>query len=351
MTSKFMRSRRKLLGIVILCTVLIAGLTGWLQTRQVAEAALINPHPGLMGWWRFDEGIGSVAGDSSGNGNNGTIYGATWVSGRYGQALNFDGLTNYVQMGYSGSLAITNAITILAWINPTTLVGTQTIYAKGFSDGSKLGIVFEVVDNFIWFLLSHEATWTYVTSAGVLSSGWNRVAAVWDGSTMRIYINGVADINTASFTQAIESSANDLHRVGRTPWGSGAFNGAIDEVSIYNRALSAAEIQVDFQKNPDFSSMVLAKVAKGTTQVITTFSWQGIGSINFTMISPSQNYTEDIMPVYQKTVYSMSGGTSNILNVKRLSISINALSSDQNWYVALTFDNVDAYQVTVEVQK
>ena len=68
--------------------------------------------------------------------------------------------------------------------------------------------------------------------------------------------------------------------------------------------------------------------ACGTTQVITMLSWQGTGSINVTVISPSQNYTEDMMSEYQKTVYSTSGGTSSMLNIKRLSVSVNALSSD-----------------------
>jgi len=76
-----------------------------------------------------------------------------------------------------------------------------------------------------------------------------------------------------------------------------------------------------------------------------------VGSINVTIESPLKNYTEDMVPVYQKTVYSTSGGTSGMLNIKRLSVSVNALSSDQSWYVMLTFDNVDAYQITVEAQK
>jgi hypothetical protein len=58
-----------------------------------------------------------------------------------------------------------------------------------------------------------------------------------------------------------------------------------------------------------------------------------------------------MMPEYQKTVYSMSGGTSSMLNIKRLSVSVNAPSPDQDWYVMLTYGAVDAYQITVEVQK
>ena len=89
----------------------------------------------------------------------------------------------------------------------------------------------------------------------------------------------------------------------------------------------------------------------GTTQVITTLSWQGTASINATIISPSQTYTESTQPVYQKTTYSTSDGTSNMLNIKRLSVSIDALPSDQNWNITLTFDNPVPYQITVEVQK
>jgi hypothetical protein len=58
-----------------------------------------------------------------------------------------------------------------------------------------------------------------------------------------------------------------------------------------------------------------------------------------------------LVPVYQKTVYSTSGGTSGMLNIKRLSVSVTALSSDENWYVMLEFDDVEDYRMTVEVQK
>ena len=76
-----------------------------------------------------------------------------------------------------------------------------------------------------------------------------------------------------------------------------------------------------------------------------------VGSINVTIESPLKNYTEDMVPVYQKTVYSTSGGTSSMLNIKRLSISVSALSSDENWYVTLKFDRVEDYRVTVEIQR
>jgi FMN-dependent NADH-azoreductase len=74
-------------------------------------------------------------------------------------------------------------------------------------------------------------------------------------------------------------------------------------------------------------------------------------SINVTIESPLKNYTEDTVSVYQKTVYSTSDGTASMLNIKRLSISVSALSSDENWYAMLKFDDVEDYRITVEVQK
>ena len=80
-----------------------------------------------------------------------------------------------------------------------------------------------------------------------------------------------------------------------------------------------------------------------------TLSWQGDRSINITIESPSEIYTEDMVPVYQKTVYSTSGGISDMLNVKRLAVSVTALSSDEDWYVMLEFDEVEDYRITVEI--
>jgi hypothetical protein len=167
---------------------------------------------------------------------------------------------------------------------------------------------------------------------------------------MKIYVNGILE-NEIAQSGNIASTTQPL-TIGRDlTYGLWLMNGVIDEVRVYNRALSAPEVQTEFQ-NPDFSSRFLAKVPKGTTQVITTLSWQGIGAINVTIQSPSENYTEAIVPVYQKTVYSASGGTSGMLNIKRLSVSLTAaLSTDENWYVVLEFDDVEDYKLTVEVQK
>lgn len=79
--NRTVRTRKNFMIVVAVCAVLAVSLVLELQMNRVTEAAVIDPHPGLVGWWRFDEGTGSVvAGDSSGNGNNGTVYGVVVVA-------------------------------------------------------------------------------------------------------------------------------------------------------------------------------------------------------------------------------------------------------------------------------
>ena len=331
---------RLFLASVVMFAVVTTGLTVWWQTRQTVQAAVLNPHPGLVSWWRFDEGSGTAAGDSSGYGNSGKIYGATWVTGKYGGALSFDGTTNYVDCGNNPVLNL-SIVTYMAWVKTST---TGIILTRA---------------NYDYFAIAPDGRVQARNYAGSVFSD----SPVADGAWHHVAVTINLPTNTAIFyVDGLPNGARDISSWGGTwnyvkTWVGNRwdypipFNGALDEVRIYNKALSANEIQESFQKGPDFSSRLLAKTPKGTTQFITTVSWQGIGSINVTIQSPSQNYTEDLVPVYQKTVYSTSGGTSSMLNIKRLSVSFTALSSDENWYVALDFSNVEDYRITVEVQK
>jgi hypothetical protein len=157
---------------------------------------------------------------------------------------------------------------------------------------------------------------------------WQHVALVRNGNDFVLYNNGGSGITV---TKTVGDISHDFNfRIGRTASGNYPLNAIVDEVRAYNRALSAAEVQENFQEGPDFSSMLLAKVPKGTTQIISIVSWQGTGSMNITVESPSESYTEDTVPVYQKASYSTSDGIMSMLNVKRLSISVSALSSDEN---------------------
>ena len=162
------------------------------------------------------------------------------------------------------------------------------------------------------------------------------------------YVNGVASLSY-SYSVAPTQVQRRAHRRGRRCIQS--FERDIDQVQIYNRALSPTEIQSGYQQSPDFSPYLLANIPAGTTQVITTLSWQGTGNITVTITTPSQTYTESQMSIYQKTTYSTTGGGPlSMLNIKRLSISVTALPSAQSWNITLTCAAVSAYQISVETQ-
>ena len=92
--------------------------------------------PTLVGWWWFDEGGGTTAADSSGNKNNGALMnGAPWGTGKFGKAVQLDGVDDYVQIPHSTTLCVSNEVTVMAWINTPRLeypgAGYQGIVSKG----------------------------------------------------------------------------------------------------------------------------------------------------------------------------------------------------------------------------
>jgi hypothetical protein len=351
--NRTVRTKKNFMIIVAVCAVLAVPLGLEWQMNQNAQAAVLEPyHEGLVGWWRFDEGAGSVAADSSGNGNSGTIYGTTWVDGKYGKALSFAASSsNRLDVAPSSSLTITGDVTVEMWIMRT---GTDTGYGQLGSKVSNAGQIawglHEVMGSYTPYMIVriNNVEYSVVSPNALPLNVWEHVVGVRQGTSLELWENGFLIASTT-----IPSGAMNANNAGhfRINLDAGSISAARDEVRIYNRALSAAEIQTDFQTSPGFASQLTAKIPKGTTQVIATLSWQGAGGINATITSPSQSYTEDMIPVYQKTTYSTTGANPSMLNVKRLSISVTALSADQSWTIALTFDSVSAYQITVEVQK
>jgi hypothetical protein len=343
-------TKRKAAIALALCVIIAVSSVMFLQNNQTTQAAIINPHPGLVGWWPLDEGIGTVAGDISGNGNTGTIYGATSVSGKFGSALSFNGVNNFVNVPDSDTLnfGTTTNFTITCWLNVAQSGVYQYFLAKDYGSPGSWELFIDSTN--VLRFGSSDGGASLVGTTNVADANWHFVSVVCTrNGQAQLYVDGKTDGFPRNMVGGSVSSNAPL-RMGSNGGGNGWFKGLIDEVRIYSRALTPAEIQTEFQ-NPSFSSYLLAKVPLGTTQVIVTLSWQGVGSINTTIVSPVQNYTEAALPVYQKTTYSTTDGAPTMLNIKRLSVAISALPSDQNWFIALTLDSVNTYQISVEVQK
>jgi hypothetical protein len=210
------------------------------------------PTSGLVGYWNLNAGSGTSASDSAGS-NTGTLTnGATWTTGQVGNAVNMDGVNDYIalpNMDVSGS-----GITIAAWIrsssfntnidqrfiskaSDTTEDGHYWMLGQTDSGGSKLR----------FRLKTGSVTTTLIASSGNLPlNTWYHAAATYNGSTMRLYLNG-AEIGSVSKTGTVATSASVPVSIGRSPEGSSYMHGAIDEVRIYNRGLSASEITDVYQ--------------------------------------------------------------------------------------------------------
>jgi outer membrane protein assembly factor BamB len=230
-------------------TALAAGTTTITASNgSVNGTATVIVTSDLVGEWRFD----GNANDSSGNGNNGTINGATFVHGISGQALSFDGVDDYVNISNSATLMITDSITIEAWVNPRELgVWDRVVFKCASDDLLTCAYVFGLSSHGgVYFGMFNGHSQTYIDgSKQIPTDEWTHMTGTWDGTTMRIYINGVEQAETLPFVGPINSANSQLKLgLGFYSGDSYAFNGTIDEVRIYNRALSADEIKRQYDE-------------------------------------------------------------------------------------------------------
>jgi len=218
-----------------------------------SEVLADNP----LGYWELDETSGTTALDSSGNGNNGTYVGGITqgTSGAFSgsSAVLFDGSTGYVDLGgiWSGA----NELTIETWVNVSSSTG-----------GFQAVVSSLALSQFAHLQLSDIGNITTYTDTGTLNfnnisqnpvDDWRHIALVAESGNSKIYIDGIeVSSNTATFASV--NSASSI-RIGSGYAGGRFFNGLIDDVAIYDHALSSADINRHFAASsiPEPSSIVL----------------------------------------------------------------------------------------------
>ncbi len=278
-------------------------LSGYSNTAGATTNAALS---GLVAAYGFGEGVGTTVSDASGNGNGGALVGATWTTqGKYGNALVFNGTSGRVDVPDAPSLDLTTGMTLAAWVNPTV---AQT----GWRD-----VIFKAVDMYYLEASSDIAnvpgaggtfapTPLYAT-AQLLANTWTHLAVTYDGAMLRLYVNGI-QVSSRAQTGAIRTSTGPLTIGGDATFGQ-YFQGRIDEVRVYNRALTAAQIQTDMNTPivvgpPDLTAPTdpsgLTATAAGSSQI--NLSWtastdtvgvtgylvercQGAGCSSFTQIA------------------------------------------------------------------
>ena len=199
------------------------------------------PDANLVAYYMMEENGGSVLVDSSVYDNNAIISGSPgWVAGIEGLALDLDGINDYAVVTDDASLDITGSITLATWMKPEK-VGTQRLIRKvGTGSGYSL---FLSANEFASIRFNGNNSYRVDTAAFYPADGteWMHIAATYDGTTIRTYINGTPD-NTLATPFTIVAN-NDSLGIGAGADGSSKLQGHLDEARIYNRALDANEIE------------------------------------------------------------------------------------------------------------
>ncbi|MBL8856116.1 MAG: SBBP repeat-containing protein, partial [Planctomycetaceae bacterium] len=175
------------------------------------------------------------ANDFDGTNEGSLINGATFSSGVTGQGFFLDGVNDYIQIPDASALDFTTAMTLGTWINPTT-VSNARIFDK-ITSGGVDGYLLDIVGGKLRLQLGG----TSVTGATTINAGeWIHVAGVYDGTSIKVYVNGALD-TSANYSGGVPVNALNM-RLGADSNGTSLFSGRIDEAVAYNRALSVSEI-------------------------------------------------------------------------------------------------------------
>jgi len=241
----------------------------------LASLAQADLKDGLVVYLPFDDGSGTTAKDLSGNKHDGQITKAKWVDGKFGKALEFNGTDSFVEIEYAEDLNITEGITLGAWVIanlPFTTVFKGIINAKKSNYGpyllqSATGSVGELG---IYF----GGTWTYVQTKSVLvADEFHHLVATYDQKDgMKIYFDGELSGTNAGTKGPIDENTDEGVVVGHNygladRW----WDGVIDEVVIYNRALSKDEVALLYTTPP------VDAAVESVGKLVTT--WGGIKGI------------------------------------------------------------------------
>lgn len=212
--------------------VLTDYITNWKEQVSQASLSLNQSSSGLIGWWKFDELSGTTAADSSGNNNNATVSGAAWTTnGKINGALSFNSTSDRAQL--SSDIIGTGPVTVCAWFN---------------SNSARYGAA--LMSNYRFTISVYTYNRIGVTSDGINSplspvntivpGTWQHICATRDASGFsNTYINGALVSSGGTGTP----SAGNALTIGNHPWLSWGWDGLLDDVRVYNRILSLAEVQ------------------------------------------------------------------------------------------------------------
>ncbi len=234
----------------------ISGLYGNYSNRYNKQLVVADPGQGLVGYWNFNEGERCVVNDNSGNNNHGTLepecdaLSPSWSEDRYGKqsrSLGFDGVNDFINVADNSSLQIENEISVSAWVKlPDPLPDNSGVIlykrAAGTGDYS-FALLFNKDDNGYGWAVSPGSpeNLDYIRSTSTAIAGeWQYITATFDGTDRKIYVDN-SRIDDVVVSAMANGGDSNLY-IGQGATGGSKYKGTIDDVRIYNHALSESEI-------------------------------------------------------------------------------------------------------------
>ncbi|WOO39428.1 LamG-like jellyroll fold domain-containing protein [Rubellicoccus peritrichatus] len=221
-----------------------------------------------IGWWKLDEGSGNIAADSTTPANNGTLGGFSgdpWVPGQFESALSFSDSSDFVTIPDSEELDGMTQVTFACWVNPAA------------SDDNWRGIIgknvnHNVAESYAIYVGPSNRIWAKIDSGLPASNGslpaneWTHVVVTFDGSKdafsrMQIYLNGQLDSEHYVSLNQVPITSSPLYLGSLQGTGVNGHNGLLDDVRIYNRALSDAEIALFVESPPNYGPEIQLSVS------------------------------------------------------------------------------------------
>ncbi len=226
------------------------------KTGSITVSAASATTSGLVAAYNFEEASNATVADASGKGNHGTIacnkavnsscsVAARTTSGKFGRALAFDGVDDWVTVNDSMVLDLTKGMTLEAWVYPTaTMSSWRNVLLKEQTGGLAYGLYANSDSSQpVASINIGGGDKNLAGGSALAANSWVHLAATYDGVTERLYVNG-NQVASKAQTGNMTVSGGALRIGGNSVWGE-YFKGFIDEIRVYNRALTATEIKTD----------------------------------------------------------------------------------------------------------
>jgi hypothetical protein len=202
---------------------------------------------GPVAAYGFNEASGTTAADASGNSLTATITGATHTTaGKSGRALSFNGTSNLVTVADNAKLDLTRGMTLEAWVRPSNATGSRSVIFKEQSSGPVYGMYANTSTNRPAGYVSVGGEQNIRSTTQLPVNVWHHLAVTYDGVALRLYVDG-GQVAYRALAGSIAVSTGALRIGGNNVWGQ-RFAGLIDEVRVYNRALTSTQLKADMAK-------------------------------------------------------------------------------------------------------